>query len=146
MKNIFAIFFLFYCLNLSGQNNILSATYQVIDRGIGIRYDRLFGDVGIYAAFADGNYRLVNGSVSHLKYVAGIDVKFNPGYEYNPYFSMGFAYHQFKGEEKIQNISKKVYDPISIEFGVGNHIGNVNVGIRFDILKNEAAFDLGYMF
>lgn len=152
MKKLTTLLFLLICFNGFAQlpikyKNIISGTYQVIDYGYGIKYDRLISNYSIYGVISKGNYNLLAGSsVSHFKAAIGIGAKINPSYKTNPYFSMGIAFHEFWGVDKISNVSKKVFSPFSVEFGVSNNIWRFNIGVRYDVFKNEAAFDIGYKF
>jgi hypothetical protein len=139
------LFLLFIPFTLQAQN-VVSVSYSVVDRGWGVKYDRLFDNVGLYVAPEKGTYHLLQGTVSHMKIATGILVKFNPGYEYNPFFSLGFAYHKFWGEDRLWNIEKRTFEPMSLEFGVGNCFNRVNIGFRLDVIKNEGTIDLGYKF
>jgi len=136
---------LFISLNCAAQKNIISASYQVIDKGYGLRYDRIIDNYGFYGSASTGNYDLLNGTVSHARYCLGTFYKFNPSYQRNLYFSFGLAYNQFWGEDKLLNISKETWEPISMEFGVGNYFGRIHVACRYDFQRNEATFDLGFI-
>ena len=113
---------LFISLNCSAQKNIISGTYQVVNKGFGIRYDRIIDNYGVYGYF------------NPLRYSAGVEYKFCPQYKKNPYFSAGLVYNR---EGKT---------PISFEVGVNNYVHKINIGFRLDIITHEAMFDIGYRF
>lgn len=152
MKRLTTLLLLLICLNGFAQRplqfkNIISGTFQFIDLGYGFRYDRLIDNYSIYGAIAKGDYHLpAGGSVSHFKAATGASVKINPTYKNNPYFSVGIAYHEYWGIERIFNVSHKAFSPFSLEFGVSENIVRFNCGIRYDVFKNEAALDIGYLF
>jgi hypothetical protein len=134
---------LFISLNCAAQHNIISTTYQILDNGFGMRYDRLINNSGIYVSVVKGNYNLSSGSVSHFKSAVGVSRKLNPRIEANPYISIGIAYNRYWGE--AEGISDKAFKPVSIELGINKNIRWLNIGVRYDPLKKEATIDLGIL-
>ena len=152
MKKLTTLLLLLICLTLSAQErplryrNITGGTFQFIDLGYGLNYTRLISNYGIYGVVSNGKYYLIGGyHVEHFKLAAGVSAKLNPSYKNNPYFSFGVAYHHFKGVPIIHNLAKKAFNPFSAEFGVSEYINRVNVGVRYDVFKNEAALDIGIL-
>ena len=152
MKKLINLFLLLICLNGLSQRplqykNIAGGTYQFIDNGFGLNYTRLISNYGIYGVISKGNYWMIGDyTVSHFKATIGVSAKLNPSYKNNPYFSFGIAYHEFWGIPIIHNLAKKAFNPFSAEFGISENVERVNVGVRYDVFKNEAALDIGILF
>lgn len=151
IKNILLFVFIIAGTVANAQNkNVIYVTLQPVDLGIGLRYDRHFSDVGIYATLTRGNYRLRDSYINnHIRVSAGSLIVFNKNTPANKesIVSCGIVYHHY-GERcydpKI--INEKIFRPISIELGVGANVNRFNVGIRIDILKAEGNADFGVSF
>lgn len=137
MKKLIFILFLF-CSVVSAQN-VVSVSFQPIDIGIGVRYDRLLPHCGLYGSVGYGNYRLGDFYLKdHYRLSGGATVPFDDGF-----ISGGINYHLY-GESF--GIDYKAFEPVSFDVGGGVFIGKVMVAMRFDMMKGEGVVDIGFMF
>ena len=137
MKTLICIVLFFCSISVVGQN-IISLTYQPTDLGIGLRYDRLFVNTGIYASISKGNYK--GGELfvkDHYKTALGMTVSLLDGT-----ISTGISYHTYG--EKSDFI--KVLHPVSFEIGGSVTINKITTALRMDLLKGESCLDIGLNF
>ncbi|MBP7509380.1 MAG: hypothetical protein KA807_16330 [Prolixibacteraceae bacterium] len=152
----FALFMVLISSTLAGNTYLHrnNATYIVLqpgDFGIGLRYDRHFGNNGVYTSLAKGRYRLPDGGYindhykASLGYMRQLPLKTNK--PVHDYALIGLTYHTYGARQYGEGIiNEKVFKPISFEVGVGANIFRFKYGIRFDILKHEGSIDFGFTF
>ena len=130
--------------SLSAQNTIY-LTAQPTDMGLGVRYDRQIGDLGLYGSLAKGHYKLEDGSYidDHYKVSLG-GLAYIP--EHFGFVSFGISYHHYGSYYFYEPRSGNVMTPISCEGGVGTWFGKVSVAFRMDIIKWESMVELGIKF
>lgn len=133
--SLFVIYLTLYTVN--AQKNIISLTFQPTDLGVGLRYDKLFCNNGIYTSVSYGNYRI---GESYLKDHYKISIGCSIPVEDN-FLNCGVSYHQYG--ERYGEINKKALAPISFDIGGGVFIKKWMVGFRFDLLKGEGSVDIG---
>jgi hypothetical protein len=105
------------------------------DIGIGVRYDRIIKNSGVYGSFNKGNYALGDSYVKdHYKY--------SLGFLYNN-VSLGLNYHKY-GEAK--GTFGNALKPVSLELGARADLEKLSVGLRFDPIKVEGSWDIGINF
>lgn len=137
MKKIVYLLFFISC-NISAQN-VISVSFQPIDMGMGLRYDREFRNFGLYISQAKGDFRADEIYLNdHIKTSLGVTLPLSDGN-----ISLGVSHHLY-GKNNIED--KRVLCPYSFEFGGSSRIGRINTGVRFDFIKGESVFDLGYAF
>jgi len=135
MKKLIFICLFFPCLILNAQNSLFIAL-QPCDAGIGLRYDFQPKEYGFYAALTHGNYRLGKSYVDdHLK--------MSTGFLYKSY-SVGVNYHQYG--KIVGEYPKNTFKPISLELGCKIELGRFCTGLRFDPIKFEGTWDVGFNF
>jgi hypothetical protein len=150
MKTILIIIFLTSGICYA-QKNALYVTFQPVDFGVGLRYDRkITEDVGIYASGSYGKFRLPHGGYikDHMRAVAGGLFYLKPYNNSRPSFGVGLIYSYY-GERYITmpDFPDKAFDPISFELSFTTYCyRRFAIGIRFDFLKNESALDFGIRF
>ncbi len=133
MKTI--LFLLLFTTSLAAQNTIYFVM-QPADFGLGVRYDKTWKGKGFYTAISKGNYSLPEAYIKdHVKGTLGIVYK---------YFTFGFNYHKF-GETKGE-IRKQAFDRASGEFGLRSSSGKFSCAIRYDPIKFEGSWDIGFNF
>jgi hypothetical protein len=160
MKKIIPIsLLLIIALNINAQKNALYVTFQPIDLGIGIRYDRHINhDMGLYSSLSWGNYKSMqlqdfsNQSFyikNHYKVAFGMMLYLENKillYENNIYFSLGVSYHIYGEHEGVMCNENTVFLPLSYEVGVGTKFKRMNISVRYDMIKHESSFDIGFNF
>jgi len=135
--------------------NSVYATFQVVDYGLGLRYDRRFTKrFGSYLSAAKGKYILPDDKyVDHYKYVLGIDWyvhKFVS--DIQNIFFIGASYHDFRGYTSYSDKINEMEDYYrlkhwSFEVGTGMIIGKgFTCAFRFDFLRDESNVDFGWSF
>ena len=144
MKNL--LYILVFCSLASQAQNNVSISYQFIDAGFGLKYERIIKHVGIYAGAAKGSYRFPDSKIRHEKAIIGVSYSFNEPLKSNGFFSAGAVFHRF-GEDTTDNrLDPHTFDKTSFEVGFGNRWKYVSAGVRIDIMKREAALDIGFIF
>lgn len=134
MKTILFIF-LFIPSVLFSQN-VIYFVMQPADFGLGVRYDKTWKGKGFYTAIAKGNYSLPEAYIKdHLKGTLGFVYK---------YATLGVSYHKF-GETKGE-INYKAFDKVSGEFGFRTSVNRFSCAIRYDPIKFEGSWDIGFNF
>lgn len=134
MKKIVYLLFFISC-NISAQN-VISVSFQPIDMGMGLRYDREFKTLGVYVSQSLGQYRAEDLYINnHQKTALGITVPLSEGR-----LSIGINRHSY-GDNNIED--KRVLNPYSAEIGGSTRINKINIGIRIDMIKGEGCIDIG---
>lgn len=120
----------------------LSGLFLPIENGIGLRLDRKYSDLGVYAALSYGNYNYKPNYVkNHFKLTVG-GIKY---LEYS-YVGAGMSYNYYGSYFFTDNISKhKVLIPISMELCAGIKINRFVCGLSVDIIKYDIALNFGYI-
>ena len=136
MKKLTIIILFFSCLTLKAQNSLM-LTFQPCDMGVGLRYDYQPKQLGVYGSLAYGNYRVDN------KTYVDDHVKTSIGMLYKAY-SLGVNYHQFG--KTTGEYPKNTFKPISLELGCKISINRFCTGLRFDPIKFEGTWDVGFNF
>ena len=131
--------------------NAIYLTFQPGDLGLGIRYDHEFSSFGIYSSLSRGNYKLSNEMYinNHIKVALGGLFYLRKKYVDSPkgFFNFGLSYHNYgKNSYTLEMINEELFEPLSIEAGVGVKKGHFSCGIRFDPLKWEGCLDFGIAF
>lgn len=135
-RKLLIICFIIASFSLYAQSYI-SLSYQPVDLGIGLRFDRIFERVGFYVSQSKGNYKFDNCFVNdHYKTSAGGMFKISNGF-----VSAGLSYNKY-GEYKGY-IIKNALKPISFDIGAGVRMQKLIFAIRFDPLKGESSIDFG---
>lgn len=142
---------MFICTTGYGQTkNRLFLTFQPQDLGVGARYDRLFKEFGVYVSASKGDYwwrddYIKNNYIKdHYKVAAGVTFAAND--PKTSRISIGLSYNTY-GERRITTpFNYNVLSPLSIEFGVTGNVRWVSAGFRFDPMKWEGCFDVGFNF
>jgi hypothetical protein len=150
MKTLIFILLLIPLASYS-QKNALYFSFQPNDKGIGLRYERLFHNMGPYTSLTWGNYRYVDGSSikDHLRVTAGV-VKYiqskSNQYFYNS-FAAGFSYSKFGTiTKRYIDIPDRALKELSFDIGTGVRIRHFNLIILYDFFKNESAINIGINF
>ena len=138
MRKILIAFFLLVSIICSGQG--VSLSFQPVDIGLGVRYDHLFKNFGLYTSVSKGSYKVDDNIYikDHYKISGGIEVPTENGF-----ISGGISYHKY-GERK-GDIRQMIFNPVSIEFGGGVFIGRFVCSIRMDFVKWEPTIDIGFI-
>jgi hypothetical protein len=147
MKKLLFIAMFGLSLSSFGQGNSLALSLSPVDMGIGMRYDRYFGDVGAYLAGSYGNYSFWGGHIrDHWKASSGVTLKVT-NQTYESYFSIGLCLHKY-GEAVMREEydTKRVLSPLSYEIGAGACLGRFFAGVRIDLYKWDSAIDIGFKF
>jgi hypothetical protein len=133
------------------QKNALYFSFQPDDKGIGLRYEKIYHDFGPYFSGAWGNYRFVDGSsiTDHVKVTGGV-VKYiqskSNQYFYNS-FAVGFSYGIFgKKTERAIHIPERALKKFSFNIGAGVRIHHFNLIIMYDFFKSESSINAGFNF
>jgi len=134
MKTILFIF-LFIPSVLTAQNTIYFVM-QPADFGLGVRYDKEWKGKGFYTSISKGNYSLPEASVKNHR-------KGSFGLIYQS-FSLGISYHKY-GETK-GDINERSFDKVSGEFGFRTSANKFSCAIRYDPIKFEGSWDIGFNF
>jgi len=123
---------------------------QAGDLGIGARYDRSIGDLGIYGSGAWGNYQLVNGGYINDHVRVALGGFFYLPEQMNNYIhtkvTIGAVYHFYGEKDYDGGIDESAFFPLSAEIGIGTYIKRFALAMRFDILKFEGIIDFGFNF
>lgn len=133
------------------RNNIIYASFQPVDFGVGIRYDRKIDNiVGSYFSASYGTYRLPAGGYikDHLRFVLGGFHYLKPYHNSFPSIGVGIVYSIY-GEQciTIPDFPMAALNPFSFEVCFNTKCWNrFALGLRFDFMKNESAIDLGFNF
>jgi hypothetical protein len=139
------------CLSLSAQQykNSILLTYSPQDNGIGLRYDHMIKNYGLYISSSYGNYNGYDMNdqyyriEDHIKLAVGGMIKSNSS---PTYFLLGLSYHKYGNMLLTPGINKDAFMPLSIEFGVSADINQVKAGFRMDPIKWERCFEIGLNF
>jgi hypothetical protein len=126
---------LFICPVLKSQN-VISLSLQPTDLGLGLRYDCLFDNAGLYVSGSKGTYKWDGGYIKdHLKTSVGLVFPklLNA--------SLGLTYSMYG--EREGEINPKALIPFSLDVGCGTYIKRVFVGLRMDFIKSEGTVDIG---
>jgi hypothetical protein len=131
--------------------NSLYLVLQPGDLGLGLRYDRRISHKwGAYSSLSKGNYKFENGDYinNHNKIALGGLFYLNKNFDGSQSFLSGGLSHHTYGERLCSpgRIDERALKPISIEFGGGINVGKIRGAIRFDFIKNEGSWDLGFSF
>lgn len=172
MRKLLTIMLLTACMQAAAQyRNGITATYQPMDAGWGATYARYFivdtaytdantlgerraipfARLGVYVAYAHGNYIYPNVTIKdHNRYEAGISWAVWPPYvdeKIYTCFTAGVVFHTF-GESTFELYRFNMYalEPISATVGVVNRFNRITFGIRYDPFKQESCIDLGCLF
>ena len=133
------------------KNNNLYLTFQPVDFGVGIRYDRKIDNVvGAYFSASYGKYRLpADGYIKdHLRFVLGGFKYMKPYNTSFPSLGVGLVYSYY-GEQNITlpEFPASALYPFSFELCMNTKCWNrFAIGLRFDFMKNESAIDVGLNF
>jgi len=105
--------------------------------GVGLRCDYQPKQLGMYGSMAYGNYRVDRKTYSddHLKTSVGVLFE---------NYSFGVNYHRFGETAGIY--PKNTFKPISIEMGLKISINSFCTCLRFDPIKFEGTWDVGFSF
>lgn len=148
MKTLILLLFLIPLLTFS-QKNALYFSFQPDDKGVGLRYERLYDWFGPYFSGTLGNYRFVDGSsiTDHVKATSGV-VKYikskSNQYLYNS-FAVGFSYSTYgKITKQFIDIPKRALKKFSCDIGAGIRIKHFNLIIMYDFFKNESSINIGF--
>jgi hypothetical protein len=126
-------------LNCSAQKNTLYGSWQPVDMGYGVRYDRMLKDVGLYASASKGEYNFKEGYIKdHYKVSTGAMI-----YNKNGFLSAGYNYHWY-GEHR--GVDENILYPVSFEVGVGSVFDRWSVALRIDPVKWDSSIDFGLRF
>ena len=139
MKYLLIILF-FLSVELLAQNTIY-LTWQPVDMGLGIRYDRQFKEVGIYTSLSKGEYRFDTGYIKdHYKAALG-----GIAYIKDSFLSAGFNLHKY-GENV--GVNEQVLYPVSFEVGIGLRLNpeKWSIALRLDPVKWDSSIDFGLRF
>jgi hypothetical protein len=134
------IILLFISFELTAQNTIY-LTWQPVDMGLGIRYDRQFKEVGLYTSLSKGEYQFDEGYIKdHWKAALG-----GIAYIKDAFLSAGFNLHSY-GENS--GVNPDVLYPISFEVGLGLRLSpeKWSVALRLDPVKWDSSIDVGLRF
>lgn len=135
MKKIIIICLLLSCISLHAQKALYVA-YQPCDMGLGLRFDYQPKLFGIYNSITYGNYRFDDGKINdHIKISGGLIYD---------YFTLGMTYHKYG--KIIGSYADNTFNPISCEFGMKISINRFCTGLRFDPIKFEGSWDVGFNF
>jgi hypothetical protein len=130
------------------KNNSIYALLQPADLGYGLRYDRIFKNLGVYISGSYGNYNLPNGDYikDHFKIASGL-LMYSPCFVEDAFISCGVSYHHY-GEYYFSSgvIPNFTLSPVSCELGVGTRLGLISVAFRMDVLKYESSIEVGLNF
>ena len=134
-----------------GYANAIGITYQPIDNGFGIRYDRRISDIGFYVSASYGNYYMTGGRTikNHVKTSLAMTKYFDytENRKFKTLFSLAMSYHSY-GEKKelYMDLPMQVLFPISVDIGGGVRINRFNSGFCYDFIKSEAVVNFGFCF
>lgn len=155
MKRLIVILLLIYSSLLYGQKNTMYVSFQPADLGLGIRYDHIFDDLGIYESISYGNWGIYDkfGLNHHVKISSGIMLEIlKTDYNYKLkgntlFFTTAINYH-YLGKVRYNNefVNPKIFNPFSFEFGVTTYTKNTRIGLRTDILRWEPCVDVKLYF
>jgi hypothetical protein len=134
--------------------NIVSATYERSDNGVGLRYDHQFPKTGKYGFYVAGGYgvyvRNEMNDYKHAKAQLGFTRYLRNYAEPNwlVAFSIGLNAHHYTeidyGYKPVEEIALR---PVSGDLGVMFIIDQrLSLGWTWDILKSDCVFCLGYRF
>jgi hypothetical protein len=150
------IFMLSLCRRADGQTkfpyrNSLYVVLRPTDLGLGVRYEREFGLLGMYTTFSKGNYYFDAEHVLYIKdhYVSTLGLIVCLPKEVDAYVRMigGIAYHQYgRSNCDVLMINQKIFDPWSFELGIIFKFNHISISCRTDILKWEGNVDVGFNF
>ena len=139
MKQIIIVLVIFVLsimqLNAQQRQDAIYLTVQPCDYGIGLRYDYMFGKVGMYNSLSYGNWSLYKeaGLEHHIKITIGSLLPV-----YNQHATVGLNYHSVQ-----ETILPDGYHKLSFELGFTAQIRNVVIGLRTDVLNWEPYVDIG---
>jgi len=136
MKQLLIICILLFNIELYAQNSLYVA-FQPCDLGVGLRYDYQPKQLGLYSSIAYGNYRV------NPKTYVNDHIKTSLGFLYEGY-SLGINYHQFG--KTVGKYPKNTFKPISFELGCKVFINRFCTALRFDPIKFEGTWDVGFSF
>jgi hypothetical protein len=147
MKKLLFIALFGLSLSSFGQGNALSLSLSPADLGAGVRYDRYFGDVGVYLSGSYGNYAFHSYQIrDHRKASSGLTLRM-ANQTYVSYFSLGVCAHKYGKTILPEDYdTKRVLSLLSYEIGAGTCIGRFVAGIRIDLYKWDAVIDVGFKF
>jgi hypothetical protein len=134
--------------SLKAQNTVYFS-FQPVDLGVGLRYDRQINDVGIYSSLTYGNYKFFGGHVdNHIKAsFGGIRYFKEPCLsESEAFFTCGGTYHHYGEIYYSEGIPPRVFNALSFELGVGLQFCHCSVAFRMDVLKFDSSIDFGFRF
>lgn len=147
-KTILLIIALILCIllavNLCAQSTV-SIVLQPTDRGLGIKFDRQQGNIGVYTAITSGSYDNPCGIIikEHFKTSLGLMIHLP---KYGSFVSIGGNYNLYSGYDSDIHVSNRVFMPVSLELGCGWRLGRITPALRMDVLKWESSIDIGFMF
>jgi hypothetical protein len=120
--------------------NVVSVTYQPIDNGFGLRYDRIFNDFGLYTSLSKGNYKTLDLFIKdHYKVCLGSTMTIE-----KCFLSLGLSYNHYG--EHSEPINHVIITPVSYEVGAGAILNRLMVAFRIDPVKWESNIDIGLRF
>jgi hypothetical protein len=126
--------------------NTLYLSLQPTDLGVGIRYDHQIGDNALYGSISHGNYKYNGGYIdNHWKIALGGVLKSREFYEQS-FITWGLNFHHYGKHILTEEVTSRVFNPISMEFGAGVKFKRIAVAFRMDIFKWESNIDIGFNF
>lgn len=154
---VFALFTIVSNAQTTPYKNSLAVSFQPVDLGMGIRYDRYLKDVGVYASVSYGNWALYKdyNLEDHVKATAGLLIPLKDYLGCNYDFTAGINYHVLHQSNEIiydpagrrlYELNEKILNPWSFELGMRVGMHRFILAIRTDIIRWEPCVDIGFNF
>ena len=140
MKTLLTIAFVVISTTLSAQITP-SVCFEPIGLGSGAKVEvQVSRRMGVYTSCTQGKYGMFCERVGFSKYSIGLVAHKRTGV----FFQYGMTYSRCEGAGRDYIFMGKTITP---ELGFGyKYKGGLNIGVRYNPLKIESTFDIGYSF
>jgi hypothetical protein len=148
MKQAVILILIMFTLNVFSQENknAIMLVHQPQDLGLGLRYDRLFPNYGMYLSLTTGNYKLPYGGYIKDHHKIALGASKRAFTTRNTYLTIGLSYHHYGSRKITTEVGANTFNPVSLEFGATGEAKWLTAGFRFDPFKWEGCFDIGINF
>jgi hypothetical protein len=141
MKRLIFLLLINFPVLLYSQN--LYIGLSPADMAPGIRYDHNFRKAGVYVAASRGTYLQGKDNLLHYKAELGVITRMSP---INTFLTGGVSVHkyQYSYALDLDRSDPVMTYPFSVSFGAGIIINRACIAFRFDPLKWEGTFEVGF--
>jgi len=131
---LLACLLMFISLEAVSQN-VISVSFAPAEMGKGLRYERTISEGGVYASYLQGQYKADNLTMDHKRISIGA-IYDN--------ITLGIVAHDYSNIKAAY--TNRTLQKISFEVGGRRNIGRLYAGLRFDFIKGEGIWDIGFSF